>query len=216
MNFKKFVDRVAEFEGFSPLPYKCPAGVWTIGYGRTKGVTSTTPSTTREKEYEWLSNELYVIYELLRKTYEDYFNYNQRLALTSFYFNCGRGNFLKLIDNGMRTQEEISDKITAYNKASGKVLAGLVKRRAWEKNLFDTPVSDYIPLLNDKGVIGFEYDSKWWTYTGMSYEKDGLYYAEMIEITCGDNGLVKKGTNIIMIPETDIITHKLKVQFFGL
>ena len=62
---------------------------------------------------------------------------NQFDALVSFTFNCGAGNFKKLIENGKRSIKAISDAIPRYNKAGGRVLSGLTRRRSEEKALFD-------------------------------------------------------------------------------
>ena len=65
-----------------------------------------------------------------------HFNQDQFDALTSFAFNCGSGNFRKLIDNGRRDLKTIGDKILLYNKAGGKTLPGLDRRRKAERDLF--------------------------------------------------------------------------------
>ena len=65
-------------------------------------------------------------------------NQNQFDALVSFCFNCGAENLKTLCAN--RTAAQIASKIPAYNKAGGKVLAGLVRRRAAEQELFNTVV----------------------------------------------------------------------------
>ena len=66
-------------------------------------------------------------------------NVNQRDALISFTFNCGSGKLKTLCKN--RTLQQIRDAMALYNKSGGKVLTGLVRRRAAEQKLFDTPVS---------------------------------------------------------------------------
>ena len=76
------------------------------------------------------------------------FNQNQFDALVSFAFNVGSIN--QLTASGTRTLEQISSKITAYNKSGGRVIAGLVKRRAKEKELFDTPTSTTVKKSNEK------------------------------------------------------------------
>ena len=72
-------------------------------------------------------------------------NANQRDALISFAFNCGTGN-LKTLCRG-RTMEQIRDAMAKYNLAGGKVLTGLVRRRAAEQKLFDTPVEEEMEVL---------------------------------------------------------------------
>lgn len=67
-------------------------------------------------------------------------NTNQRDALISFTFNCGAG-CLKTLCKG-RTLAQICGAMELYNKAGGKVLAGLTRRRAAEQKLFNTPVEE--------------------------------------------------------------------------
>lgn len=60
---------------------------------------------------------------------------NQFDALTSFCYNCGNGSLKKLCVG--RTITEIAQNITKYNKGGGNVLAGLVRRRKAELDLFN-------------------------------------------------------------------------------
>lgn len=149
------VSLISKFEGCRLTAYKCPAGVWTIGYGHTKGVTSGQTITLAEAE-EFLRNDL-TTYEnhvtIIEKMYGYKFNQNQFDALVSFTYNCGAGNLKNLVQSGKRTIEQISAKIPAYNKAGGVVLKGLQKRRAEEKALFDEPVSmEYYPMYTGKST----------------------------------------------------------------
>ena len=68
----------------------------------------------------------------------DKLNANQRDALISFSFNCGVGN-LKTLCKG-RGLPQICTAMEKYNKAGGKVLVGLTRRRKAEQDLFNTPV----------------------------------------------------------------------------
>ena len=63
-------------------------------------------------------------------------NANQVAALTSFTFNLGETNLNNLTENGNRDVSEILKMIPSYNKANGKELPGLVKRRSSEADLF--------------------------------------------------------------------------------
>ena len=58
-------------------------------------------------------------------------------ALTSFTYNTGEGNLKKLTKNGTRSNEEIAAMLPEYKKADGKVVDGLIKRRAAELKLFN-------------------------------------------------------------------------------
>lgn len=71
-------------------------------------------------------------------------NQNQFDALVSFTFNCGAGS-LKTLCAG-RTAKQIAEKIPEYNKSGGNVLAGLVRRRAAEQELFNKPVEKVEPV----------------------------------------------------------------------
>ena len=61
-------------------------------------------------------------------------NQNQFDALVSFCYNCGPGTLKKLVSG--RTAEEIAEHFADYTKSKGKVIAGLVRRRQEEKELF--------------------------------------------------------------------------------
>lgn len=70
-------------------------------------------------------------------------NASQRDALISFTFNCGVGKLKTLCKN--RTLPQIRDAMALYNRAGGKVVKGLQRRRAAEQTLWDTPVLDNTP-----------------------------------------------------------------------
>lgn len=133
---------VKQYEGCRLAAYRCAAGVWTIGYGHTAGVHSGMTITQAQADaylqqdiakFEgYVNNPAYVpITEQL--------NQNQFDALASFAFNLGAGNLRKLCKG--RTAAQIARTMPNYNKAAGKVLAGLRRRRAEEQALFNKPVS---------------------------------------------------------------------------
>ena len=173
MNYEKFIDKIKEFEKFKARAYICPAGVVTIGFGRTENV-KLGDITTEASEDKWLRlrlarDEKEIRSYLKEHGYKAVKEY-QIEALTSFTYNCGLGNFYKLTDNGNRTLKQIGDKINAYNKGGGKVLGGLVKRRAWETDLFfgrleeneikDPTAKDLQSLLNQVTGSDLEIDGK--------------------------------------------------------
>ena len=149
----KGVSLIKQFEGCRLKAYKCPAGVWTIGYGHTAGVKAG-DIITQETAESYLRNDL-VTYEKAVMNYDGiyHFNQNQFDALVSFTYNCGPGNLKNLTQSGKRTIAQISEKLLLYNKAGGVTLLGLQRRRSAEKVLFDTPIkSDKIetPIKSDK------------------------------------------------------------------
>lgn len=136
------LELIKQFEGCRLTAYKCAAGVWTIGYGHTAGVKQGQTITQAqaenflkqdcEKFERYVNNATYVpITEKL--------NQNQFDALVSFAYNCGAYNLKKLCAGRNATQ--IVNAMPKYNKAAGKTLNGLVRRRAAEVALFNTPVT---------------------------------------------------------------------------
>ena len=136
------LDLIKQYEGCRLAAYRCAAGVWTIGYGHTAGVHSGMTITQAQADaylqqdiakFEgYVNNPAYVpITEQL--------NQNQFDALTSFAFNLGARNLRKLCKG--RTAAQIARAMPSYNKAAGKVLAGLTRRRKAEQALFNKAVS---------------------------------------------------------------------------
>jgi len=149
---------IKQFEGCHLTAYKDPVGIPTIGYGHTKGVKLGQKITQAQAD-EYLRQDVASAESAVSK-YKYNYNQNQFDALVSFTYNCGAGNLKKITDNGMRTLAQISARLPNYNKASGKVLAGLTRRRAAEKKLFDTPVK-----ASSSAAIAQSYYKK---YTGKS------------------------------------------------
>lgn len=142
---KEGKDLIKKYEGFKNHPYKCPAGVPTIGYGFThyrngqKVEMSDNPIT--KKEAEILLDEILEEYEdAVIRNVETEINQNQFDALVSFTFNLGEGNLsrstlLRKINNNPN-DPSIADEFKRWNKAGGRVLKGLKKRRNEEAYLY--------------------------------------------------------------------------------
>lgn len=133
------VELIAKYEGCRLEAYKCPAGVWTIGYGHTAGVQPGHTLPSREAAKTLLKEDLkkyggYVNSCVKKGLITFPLNQNQFDALTSFCYNCGNGSLQKLVSG--RDAATVADKLLAYNKGGGKVLAGLTKRREEERALF--------------------------------------------------------------------------------
>lgn len=133
------VELVAKFEGCRLEAYKCPAGVWTIGYGHTQGVKpgDRLPSVDAAKALlkEDLAKYAGYVNECVRDKQITFpLTQNQFDALTSFCYNLGKGG-LKMLVTG-RDAKTVAEKMLEYNKGGGKVLSGLTKRRAEEQRLF--------------------------------------------------------------------------------
>lgn len=131
---------VKKYEGCELKAYKCPAGVWTIGFGST-----TRPDGTPVKQGDvidmataeaWLDS--YIINNVTPHLKELKITANQRTALVSLIYNIGWGAFSK--SKCYKAIKE-QDWGTAYREwtwitGGGKVLNGLIKRREEERFLF--------------------------------------------------------------------------------
>ena len=131
----KGLNIIKTFEGCRLTAYKCPAGVWTIGYGHTAGVKQG-DKITQQRADELLRNDM-KIYESYVNKLNRTFNQNQFDALVSFCYNCGAGSLQTLCRN--RNTQQIAQAILKYDKANGKSLPGLTRRRKMEQALFLEP-----------------------------------------------------------------------------
>lgn len=142
---------IKSFEGCRLTAYKClpTEKYYTIGYGHYGSDVTAGMKITKEQAEELLLQDCKKAIKNVNSFMSKYnFNQNQFDALVSFAFNVGSIN--QLTASGTRTLEQISSKITAYNKSGGRVIAGLVKRRAKEKELFDTPTSTIKKKSNEE------------------------------------------------------------------
>lgn len=135
---QKGIDLIKEFEGCVLKAYKCPAGVWTIGYGTTQGVKPNMVITQAQAEtflkrdikpVEWFLNSMGINY-----------TQGQFDALTSWIYNLGIGAFksstmYKYIV-AKRKDVEITDQMVRWVNSGGKPLLGLKRRRVAEANMF--------------------------------------------------------------------------------
>ena len=130
------INLIKQFEGVRLTAYKCPAGVYTIGYGHTRGVRRGM-KITEEEASAFLTADL-LNSEKAVERYDSVYHWNQNEfdALVSFTFNCGATNLRALLRNGRRNRSQIAATLPLYRKAGGKVLKGLERRRAAEKALF--------------------------------------------------------------------------------
>jgi lysozyme len=142
---KAGIDMIKAFEGFRGTPYKCSAGVPTIGYGATfypggKKVTMADATITEEQAVELLANMLVSFEKYVDSYCVDTITQNQFDALVSFAYNLGPANLksstlLKKV-NANPNDESISLEFMKWVKAGGKTLKGLVKRREAESQLY--------------------------------------------------------------------------------
>ena len=144
---KELFEKIKEFEGLRLEAYEDAGGVWTIGYGHTKGVRQ------YDKISEWLAEEFLRqdLEECQRQVLQlNVVKYQGQLdALVDFVFNLGIGNLrkstlLRGIQNGFG-RETIGKEFRKWTMCNGQRLPGLRKRRNWEVDRF----YDYSYTLED-------------------------------------------------------------------
>lgn len=137
------LELIKNFEGRMLRAYQDSVGVWTIGYGHTKGVKKGDVISSEQAE-EFLKADLAEAEEWVNFAVTVPITDNEFAALVSFTFNLGYGNLVKStllrLLNGDATRTVVADQFLRWNKAGGKVLPGLTRRRKAEKKLFLTPV----------------------------------------------------------------------------
>lgn len=136
---RKGIDLIKKFEGCRLKAYRCSAGVPTIGYGNTyyeDGSKVKIGDVITQERAESL------LKELVKKYYHQHTNItqNQFNAITSFCYNVGNGNYnkstlkKKLLANP--NDPSIRNEFMKWNKARGKELLGLTRRRKAEADLY--------------------------------------------------------------------------------
>lgn len=135
---QKGIDLIKSFEGLKLKSYKCPAGVWTIGYGTTKGVTPGMEITQKQAE-ELLKRDLRYFELWVDKLIDVPLSQPQFDALVSFTYNLGEGalkgsTLRKFLNQGR--YDLVPDQFLRWNKANKKVLPGLTRRREAEAKMF--------------------------------------------------------------------------------
>ena len=134
----KGIALIKEFEGLRLKAYKCPGGVWTIGYGHTDGVRPGMVISERQAE-DFLKAEL-IAFEKYLNDLRLAINQNQFDALISFIYNVGTGNFSsstmlrKVKANPL--DNSIMDESLRWVYSKGRVLPGLQRRRLAEMKLY--------------------------------------------------------------------------------
>ncbi|MBA3752666.1 MAG: lysozyme [Nitrospira sp.] len=141
------IELIKSFEGCKLKAYKCPAGIWTVGYGHTSSagqpkVTSGMTITQAQAE-EILVADLATYEAAVAEAITRFMNENQFAAMVSLCFNIGAANFRKssvcrYFNDGLAAKA--ANSFLLWNKASGKAMKGLLRRRAAEMALYNKPV----------------------------------------------------------------------------
>lgn len=139
----KGIDLIKSFEGCKLTAYKCPAGVWTIGYGHTGKVDGKAVASgmtiTAAKATELLRADLSKFEAAVNSYVTAPITQNMFDALVSFAFNCGSvalksSTLLKKLN--AKDYSGAAAEFPKWNKAGGVVLNGLIRRREREQQLF--------------------------------------------------------------------------------
>lgn len=142
---QKGLELIKQFEGLSLTPYLCPANIVTIGYGNTyypngQKIKLTDPAITQIVAEAFLKHSLSTYEKAVDSFCRDDISQSQFDALVSFAYNLGpkalQGSTLIKKVNANPKDVTIADEFMKWNKANGKVLVGLTKRRQAEANLY--------------------------------------------------------------------------------
>jgi lysozyme len=142
---QKGLELIKSFEGLSLKPYVCAGGINTIGYGSTyytngKKVTLQDKPITKEQAEELIKHSLSTYEKAVDSFCRDDISQSQFDALVSFAYNLGTGALQKstLIKkvNANPQDPTIKAEFFKWNKAGGRALAGLTKRRQAEADLY--------------------------------------------------------------------------------
>lgn len=136
------IELIKHFEGFRANTYRCPAGILTIGYGHTgkyakPGTTVTVEQASRilledVKKFELGVSTLLVGHTVKQARFD---------ALVCFAFNVGLANLAKSTLLKKYKAGDINgaaQEFLRWDKANGKQLSGLTRRRQIEMHLFIT------------------------------------------------------------------------------
>ena len=133
------ISLIKKFEGCELEAYKCAAGVWTIGYGHTKDVKEGN-SITKEEAESMLVHELQEYCSDVDIAVKVDLKQNEFDSLVSWTYNLGPTNLnsstmLRVLNEGKH--DEVPAQMKRWNKASGQVKEGLVRRREAEALMFE-------------------------------------------------------------------------------
>ncbi|MEA2302448.1 MAG: lysozyme [Solirubrobacteraceae bacterium] len=146
------VTLIKEFEGFpnGGHPYQDIVGVWTIGYGHIEGVEPHSPVLTESQASTLLAQDLDKKYGPAVNALGLSLAQHQFDALVSFVYNVGPGGVAPTTRVGAalraRNWQSAADHLLDWDKAGGRSVAGLTRRRQAERALFlsaDDPLAGY-------------------------------------------------------------------------
>lgn len=132
------VEFVKRWESCKLTAYRDAVGVLTIGYGRTRDVQQG-DTITQEQADEWIVDELVEYAEGLARYIGRPTTQQQADALLSLAYNCGVdaiGMSGVMARHNAGLWQECADRFLLWNRAGGRVLRGLTKRREAERDVY--------------------------------------------------------------------------------
>ena len=192
------IDLIKSFEGCYLKAYKCPAGVWTIGWGTTEAIDGVKPHEgmviTQKQADELLIKNLKGYENAVNKYVTYSINQNQFDALVSFAYNCGNGalktsTLLKKLNAG--DVHGAANEFLRWNKANGKVLNGLTRRREAERKLFLKEEEEVVKNIKIN-LNGVEKNVN-------AIEKDGHNYVKLQDLRDGKIDISYDGVPIVQV-----------------
>lgn len=142
---KDGIELIKHFEGFKANAYLCPAGVWTIGYGTIRYANGKKvregDKCTKAQATGYLKDDITRFEKSVNKLVTVPLQQHQFDALVCWTYNLGVTNLknstmLKVLNKGL--YDQVPDQMRRWNRAGGKVLKGLTRRREAEAVLFET------------------------------------------------------------------------------
>lgn len=134
---------VKEFEGLRLKSYRCPAGIWTIGYGHTSSAGAPTVDSgleiTKEEAEAILRRDMVQYEDGVKKLVKVELSQGQFDALVDFAYNAGVGALAKstlLKKVNAEKFDEVPAEFMKWTRGGGKELPGLVRRRRAEVKLW--------------------------------------------------------------------------------
>jgi lysozyme len=146
------VNLIISFEGLKLQPYLDSVGIPTIGYGTIQypdgtKVSLNDPEITQDQATQYLQYQMNLKASAVESAVTVSLNDNEYAALVCFAYNVGVGAFqgstlLKMLNAG-QDRTAVADQLLRWDKAGGKEIPGLTRRRQAERSLFlhpmDTP-----------------------------------------------------------------------------
>lgn len=136
---KKGMDFIKKFEGIQLIPYKCAAGVWTVGIGHTP--QNDIGPITEKQAYDLLAYDCLIMENCINKYVKIQLSQTMFDALVAFIFNVGPRAFQNstlLKEINLNDMDGIKYEWLRWDKANGKPVPGLTRRRKAELSLFLT------------------------------------------------------------------------------